>query len=199
MCIQEEVRLKQEGNHFALAVTHGTMKKKMKFMKSGKKFAPNKRYEPDESSQGHGKDFVVTYYFSNKKGHVKKDCEKCKAGSEKKGIHLSFVRYESNLIEVSSYTWWFDSGATTHITNSLQGFLTTQKPEESEKYICMGNRVKSKVAFVGTYRLILETGHKMDIENTFYVPSFSRNLVSLSKLDVCGYSSLIDCGKRRIS
>jgi hypothetical protein len=52
----------------------------------------------------------------------------------------------------------------------------------------MGNRVKVPLEAVGTYRLILNTGHHLDLFETLYVPSISRNLVSLSKLDVTGYS-----------
>jgi len=52
----------------------------------------------------------------------------------------------------------------------------------------MGNRVKVPVEAVGTYHLILDTGFHLDLFDTFYVPSISRNLVSLSKLDVAGYS-----------
>ena len=52
----------------------------------------------------------------------------------------------------------------------------------------MGNRVKVPVEAVGTYRLILDTGHHLDLIKTLYVPSISRNLISLSKLDVAGYS-----------
>nr|KYP41156.1 hypothetical protein KK1_037495 [Cajanus cajan] len=51
-----------------------------------------------------------------------------------------------------------------------------------------GNREKVLVEAVGTYRLILNTGHHLDLLETLYVPSFSRNLVSLSKLDAIGYS-----------
>ena len=52
----------------------------------------------------------------------------------------------------------------------------------------MGNRVKAPVEAVGTYRLKLDTRHHLDLLETLYVPSLSRNLVSLSKLDVTGYS-----------
>jgi len=52
----------------------------------------------------------------------------------------------------------------------------------------MGNRVKAPVEAVGTYRLKLDTRHHLDLVETLYVPSLSRNLVSLSKLDVTGYS-----------
>ena len=47
-CIQEEVRLRQEGHNLALAVTHGVTKKKGKF-KKGKNFSP-KKSGPGEGS-----------------------------------------------------------------------------------------------------------------------------------------------------
>jgi len=52
----------------------------------------------------------------------------------------------------------------------------------------MGNKEKVLVEAVGTYRLILDTGYQLDLMDTFYVPSITRNLISLFKLDVAGYS-----------
>ena len=52
----------------------------------------------------------------------------------------------------------------------------------------MGNKEKVSVEAIGTYRLILDTRYHLDLMDTFYVPSISRNLISLSKLDVAGYS-----------
>jgi len=52
----------------------------------------------------------------------------------------------------------------------------------------MGNREKILVEYVGTYRLILDTKFFLDLLDTFFVPSISRNLVSLSKFHVVGYS-----------
>nr|KYP46271.1 Retrovirus-related Pol polyprotein from transposon TNT 1-94 [Cajanus cajan] len=52
----------------------------------------------------------------------------------------------------------------------------------------MGNRGKVPVEAIGTYCLILNTRHHLDLLETLYVPSLSRNLVSLSKLDAIGYS-----------
>jgi len=48
----------------------------------------------------------------------------------------------------------------------------------------MGNRVKAPREAVETYHLKLDIGHHLDLLETLYVPSLSRNLVSLSKLDV---------------
>lgn len=53
--------------------------------------------------------------------------------------------FESNFAHVSSDTWWIDSGANVHVTNSLQGFLTTQTINPSENYILMGNREKCQL------------------------------------------------------
>ena len=50
---------------------------------------------------------------------------------------------------------------------------------------------------VGTYHLILETSHQMDLMETFYVPSISRNLISVSILDYAGYSVLF--GYKKLS
>ena len=50
----------------------------------------------------------------------------------------------------------------------------------------------SKVEGVGTFRMILKTGYVLDLNNVFYVPSFSRNLISISKLVVVGYGFLFE-------
>ena len=50
----------------------------------------------------------------------------------------------------------------------------------------MGSHVKASIENIGTYCLILDIGHCLDLPKTLYVPSMSRNLVSLSKLDICG-------------
>ena len=52
----------------------------------------------------------------------------------------------------------------------------------------MGNGVKAPVETVETYCLKLETRLRLDLLETPYVPSLSRKLVSLSKLDVTAYS-----------
>ena len=58
----------------------------------------------------------------------------------------------------------------------------------NENFLFMGNRMKASIEGIGTYRLILDNGHHLDLIDTFYVPSVFRNLVSLSKLDVYGFT-----------
>ena len=64
--------------------------------------------------------------FYKKPGHFQADCNKRKEWFEKKGNPMGFVSFfESNLTYLSSDTWWIDTGANVHVSNTMQGFLTT--------------------------------------------------------------------------
>ena len=77
-----------------------------------------------------------------------------------------------------------DSKATTHISNTMQEFLSYQIVNPYENFVLMGNQVKAPIEAIGTYRLVLETNYHLDLFQTFYIPSISRNLASLAKLDI---------------
>ena len=106
----------------------------------------------------------------------------------------AFVYFESNLYEVPSNTWWLDSGATTHVSNTMHGFLTCQSTNLNDNFLFMGNQMKASIEGIGTYRLVLDTGCHLDLLQTLYVPSLSRNLVFVSKLDVIGFTFKIRNG-----
>ena len=57
----------------------------------------------------------------------------------------------------------------------------------SEQYIYSGNKMGSLVKAIGTCKLVLDTSFILILERTFYVPKFSRNLISISKLLHFGY------------
>ncbi|KAJ9709816.1 hypothetical protein PVL29_001334 [Vitis rotundifolia] len=99
----------------------------------------------------------------------------------------SFVCYESNMVNVNTNTWWIDSGSTIHIANSLQGMQNLRKPVTSEQFILSGNKMGSHVEAIGTCYLTLNSGFVLELQKTFYVPSFSRNLISVSRLVPFGY------------
>ena len=112
----------------------------------------------------------------------------------RKESSYALVSFESNLIEVPNNTWWLDCGATTHVSNMMQGFLTIQTINPMENFLFMGNRMKALVEGIGTYRLVLDTGYHLDLYQTLYVPSVSMNLISVSKLDTIGFSFKIGNG-----
>ena len=82
---------------------------------------------------------------------MRKDCVKHKKWFQKKGNFLSFVCFETNLVDVPSNTWWLDSGAIIHISINMQGYLTTRQPMTREKTILMGSKMGVKVEDIGTY------------------------------------------------
>ena len=58
----------------------------------------------------------------------------------------------------------------------------------SEQCIYSGNKMHLHVEAVGTCSLVLSSGFILNLEKTFYVPSFSRNLISVSRAVPLGYS-----------
>ncbi|CAL9021700.1 unnamed protein product, partial [Prunus brigantina] len=97
-------------------------------------------------------------------------------------IENVFVCFESNLIDVSTDTWWLDSGASIHVANSLQGFITKRPPNKDEVKVFVGNGVKVQVEFIGAVRIQLDSGFVLDLVDVVYVPSMTRNLISVARL-----------------
>jgi len=190
--VQEEGRLKNQMNHSVSFVSNKAGKeKKGKSNHFKKKKAPARNEQHKEKKEL--KD--IQCHFCKKKGHYQGDCPKRIAWFEKKGNYLSFVCFESNLVEVPINTWWLDTGATTHVSNNMQGFLMirTINPNE-DRFLFMENGMKSSIEGIGTYRLILESGYVLDLYSTLYVPSLSRNLISVSKLDISGFRCMFGSG-----
>ena len=121
-------------------------------------------------------------------GHKKKQCTNYHAWSAKKGTLLNVVCFEVNLTSVPKHTLWIDSGATTHISVSMQGCLSCRKPNDGERYIFVGDGKKVEVEAIWTFRLLLKSYTYLDLNETYVLPSFRRNLVSISILDKFGYT-----------
>ena len=117
---------------------------------------------------------------------MKKDCSKFKIWLDKKGTQFYFVCYEFNMVNVNRNTWWIDSGSTIHVSNTLQGMQNLRKPVGSEQCIYSGSKMSSRVEAISTC-----SGFILELEKTFYVPSLSRNLISISRLVPLGFSFIV--------
>ena len=180
-CVQEEERLKQE--KIESAHLTGTSKDKMKKRKKDKE-AIDVPYQKKQ----HKEKRVDGCFFCRATGHKKKQCTNYHAWRAKKGTLLNLVCSEVNLTSVPKHTWWIDYGATTHISVSMQGCLSYRKPNDGERYIFVGDGKKVEVEAIGTFRLLLKSGTYLDLNETYVVPSFQWNLVSISILDKFGYT-----------
>ena len=179
-CVQEEDRLKRERTESAHVVvtSKGSKRKRTKVNDAAVGTSqPNKQKGKNDGC-----------FFCKKPGHIKNDCSKYAAWRVKKGELLAFVCSEVNLTSVPSNTWWVDSGATTHTSISLQGCLWSRPPSDAERFIYVGDGKAVPVEAIGTFRLSFETGHFIELKETYVVPSFRRNLISISALDKFGFS-----------
>jgi hypothetical protein len=67
-------------------------------------------------------------------GHIRRECADFKAWLAKKcNNDIIFFIVESFFTYYSLNTWWIDSGATVHVTNSSQGFLGAKTTRGREK------------------------------------------------------------------
>ncbi|KAF7839092.1 transcription initiation factor TFIID subunit 11-like [Senna tora] len=120
--VQEEIILKKHVSHSLNLVGQGAGKAlKPKANKFKKGKTPVNAPNVERKDQKASK-----CHFCWKDGHFQKDCLKRKA-------------------------WWLDSGATTHVCNMMQGFLTIQTINPNESFLSMGNRMKASIEGIGTY------------------------------------------------
>ncbi|CAL8169129.1 unnamed protein product [Prunus armeniaca] len=62
------------------------------------------------------------------------------------------------------------------------GFITKRQPNKDEVKVFVGNGVKVQVEFIGAVRIRLDFGFVLDLVDAVYVPSMTRNLISVARL-----------------
>jgi len=85
-------------------------------------------------------------------------------------------------------SWVFDTGSVAHICNSMQGLIKSRSVERGEVDFHVGNNARVAALTVGTMQLCLPSGFIMELNNCYFVPSLSRNIMSPSCLMKDGYS-----------
>nr|KYP74079.1 Retrovirus-related Pol polyprotein from transposon TNT 1-94 [Cajanus cajan] len=87
--------------------------------------------------------------------------------------NLSFTTYPH---KGSSSIWILDSGATTHITCSIDNFICYRKLENQFVYLPTGSAIEVKV--IGTVKL----NNNFILHKVLFIPEFTVNLISVSSL-----------------
>ena len=93
---------------------------------------------------------------------------------------------------LNKYTWILDSRATNHVCCTLSDFST---------YHCI-NSISIKLHnghyVTANYSGIVNLNYRISLTNVLYVPAFSFNLISISKLTSCLQCDLIFCSNKFI-
>jgi hypothetical protein len=125
--------------------------------------------------------------WCKRRGHYQKNCIEFLKHLNKQGEdNVTFVD-ESLFLSYLRSTWWIDSGATIHVTNSLQRFHTRRVLQRGERSIRVVNDVEAEVEAIGKLPLELNNDFILRLNNVLYIPSLSRNLISVSCLDDDGF------------
>jgi hypothetical protein len=182
ICVQEEDRLRKgKGIAVNLVSKPKNQYKAKKFNFKPNNTASSSTSKAIQGSQNFKNNKLQNFkcFFCRKPGHVKKDCRGFKDWLVKKGTNSKPVFHiESNLVSVSSSSWWFDTASPIHIITSMQGYLRKRTPNKDEAKICSGNGNKVAVRAIGVVRLLFPSGFTLDLENVYCIPSMLRNLIS---------------------
>ena len=150
----------------------------------------NSKYEKGESSRPNNNSSKGNgdgCHFCGDTTHYQKDCVGFLKWLAKKGDDYITYIDESLYVNYSLNTWWIDSGATVHVSNSLQGFVTKINIRKGERSLKVVDGKETDVEAVGSPALQLDSGFTLYLNNVLYVPSLRRNLISVRLLDLDGF------------
>ena len=132
-------------------------------------------------------------FFYNEPGHWKRNCKlyledlKKKKGSETTSSCIYVI--EVNLSTFVS--WVLDTVCGSHICVNVQGLKNSRSLAKGEVDLRVGNGARVAALVVGTYYLSLPLGLVLELDNCYYVPAMSRNIISISCLDMVGFFFII--------
>lgn len=114
----------------------------------------------------------IKNFFYKDPSHVEKDYPKYYAWHVKKGVALTLVCLDVNLILILIYTWQLNSGATAHISISMQSCRSYHQLSDDERfsYVVDGNRVK--VQAISIFKLSLKNGFVLELNETVFQTKF---------------------------
>ncbi|KAK8689920.1 hypothetical protein V6N13_088627 [Hibiscus sabdariffa] len=186
-----ESDMKKDGSKSILLVREakGKRKKVAKSKGSGKTKAKGKNVlKPKGAISKDGKCF-----HCNKSGHWKRNChvyleeiKKAKAvGASVSGIYVIDVNMST------SSSWVLDTGCGSHICTSVQGLHMRRNLAKGDVDLRVGNGARVAALAVGTYVLSLPSGLVLNLENCYFGPSLTKNIISVSCLDKIGFEIII--------
>ena len=102
------------------------------------------------------------------------DLKKKKSEASTSGIYVIGVHLSTPTTSV------LDTACGSHICTNVQGLRRSRKLSRGEVDLRVGNGASVAAVVVGKYELVLPTGLILLLNNCYYVPSLSSDIISLS-------------------
>ena len=132
-------------------------------------------------------------FFCNEQGHFKRNCklylEDLKKKNSSEATTSCIYVIEVNLS--TSPSWVLDTGCGSHICVNVQGLRSSRSLAKGEVDLRVGDGARVTTLAVGVYDLTLPSGLVFQLKNCYYVPTVSRNIISVSCLEVDGFHFII--------
>jgi len=101
-------------------------------------------------------------------------------GSKVTPTAYTLVFYVTNIFVANSYvnSWVFDTGSIAHICNMMQRIIRSSSMEKREIDFLVGNNARVAALNVETIQLHIPSRLILQLNNCYFVPSLSQNIVS---------------------
>jgi hypothetical protein len=130
-------------------------------------------------------------YYCNGKGHWKRNCPKYLEDLKIENVSKASVS-STFVVEVNVATsindWVIVTRSCAHICSNMQALKNRRKLRNKEIQLQVGNGALDAAVTVGSIELYLPSGLVMELENVYFVPSISKNIISISCLETNGFS-----------
>lgn len=134
---------------------------------------------------------VKCFYYDGI-GHWKLNCLKYPKEKKSRASTLGIFVIDINLENSDSLV--FDTGCVSHIISNVHELRRTRTLANGEVELHVGNGARVVTIVVGTYSLPLPSGLLLDLNNCYYVPAITKNIISIHVLDNEGFSIIIEKG-----
>ena len=94
-------------------------------------------------------------------------------------------------VATSQNDWVLDTGSCAHICMNFQALSHERKLRNKEVQLQVGNGASVAAIAVGRVELYLPSGLVLELKDVYFVPTISRNIISISCLEEDGFSFVI--------